>query len=366
MFEVFSRIKRKHEVKLFCGYYSPVGYTAEKCLNIEGVITRTKNDVSIPGYGPVYASCVSESVRRISRYKPDVVFVNSGYEYVTLLCRQCEGSVIPYVLSTDWYRSNFLANTSTWRIPYLEKLASIAARSPSALKSYQRLSSVIGIRELGLRRCKVNLCISNHISRFLKQLDPKIRTRVVPLGVDHKVFKPTFEDQDYLLIVTRIQPTKNQMLAVNAVKGTDYKLRIYGNMERYEPYERYYRELLSAKGKNVQISLNKSERTIIQELQKCSLFLNPARNEGVPLVDLEAMACGKFVIGHKSGGQIELLKETGMVCGDDPNEWRAHINDLMKDRNRRIELGRQAHHATLTYSWDNTAQKVQQAIEEYG
>jgi glycosyltransferase involved in cell wall biosynthesis len=78
------------------------------------------------------------------------------------------------------------------------------------------------------------------------------------------------------------------------------------------------------------------------------------------------MARGKFVIGHKSGGQIELLKETGIVCGDDPNEWRAHINDLMKDRNRRIELGRQAHHATLAYNWAKTAEKIQQAIEEYG
>jgi len=130
---------------------------------------------------------------------------------------------------------------------------------------------------------KINLCITKYVSRFLKQLDP---TRVVSLGVDHKIFKPTFEDRNYLLTITRIQPTKNPMHDVNAVKGTNYKLRIYGNMERYEAYERYYRELLSAKGKNVQISLNKSERTIIQRLQKCSLLLSPARNEGGPLVDL--------------------------------------------------------------------------------
>ena len=44
MFEVFSRIRRKHEVKIFCGYYLPVGYNAERELNIDGVITGKKRN----------------------------------------------------------------------------------------------------------------------------------------------------------------------------------------------------------------------------------------------------------------------------------------------------------------------------------
>jgi glycosyltransferase involved in cell wall biosynthesis len=370
MFEVFSRIRRKHEVKIFCGYYLPVGYNAERELNIDGVITgKKRNAYPVPGYGSQFLSCVNEATKRISRFEPDVVIVNSGYEFVKLLSHKCKGKVIPYVGSTDWYKTiNLLQNQLLWRIPYFSKLVSVAASSPTATENYVRPLRIIRLRgrDAALRHCKVSICVSKYVSRFLKQLDPKIRTKVAYPGVDHKTFKPTFEDHDYLLNVTRIHPNKNPMLVVNAVRETGYKLRIYANMETgIKSYDKYYRDLLAAKGSNVQIRMNKNEATIVRGLQECSLFLSPARNEGIPNVDLEAMACGKFVIGHRSGGQIEFLKDSGITCGDNPQEWRQYIIRLMKDRDKRIELGRRAHRASLYYTWDKTARVIQQTIEEY-
>lgn len=368
MFEVFSRVKQKHEVKIFCGYYSPIGYAAEKGLNIEGAIRRTDvNDGHVPGYGPLFLFGVAESIRRIAKYRPDAVVVNNGYEFVKQLNRRCEGTVIPYVGGTDWYRSlDVLDNLLIWRIPYFSTMVSFAGSSRTAVQSYHQLANVLRKRTLALRDCGINICVSQYVSNFFKHVDSKIKTKVVYPGVDHAAFIPTFEDKNYLLTITRIHPNKNAMLAVKSLEGTNHELRMYANMERgFHSYEKYYRDMVSIKGTNMRILLDASEENIIHNLQQCSLFLSPARDEGVPLVILEAMACGKFVIGHNSGAQKEFLNGNGTTCGDDPSEWRQHINDLMKDRDKRIELGRQAYSASLRYTWDKTAREIQETIEEY-
>ena len=365
MFEVFSRINRKHEVKIFCAYYSPVGYKTERTLNIEGLKTGRQN--AIPGYGPVFLSCVAESAKRISRFNPDAVIVNSGYEFVKMLSNRCKATIIPYVGSTDWYKTlNFLEHELIWRLPYFSKLVSVVASSSTATNNYVRPLRIIKGRDSTLRKCKINICVSKYVSRFLHQLDPKIRTKVAYPGVDHETFKPTFKDQNYLMNVTRIHPNKNPMLAAKTVKDTNYRLRIYANMETgIKPYHDYYEELLATKGPNVQIFMDKPEATIVHALQACSIFLSPARNEGIPNVDLEAMACGKFVIGHRSGGQIEFLKDGGITCGDNPKEWQQHVIQLMQNAEKRKELGKQAYRASLQFTWDKTARVIQETIEEY-
>jgi glycosyltransferase involved in cell wall biosynthesis len=369
MFEVFSRINQNHEVKIFCGYYSPVNYATEKNLEIEGAITRIGTNGLIPGYGPEFLTCVAESIRRISKFKPDAVVVNNGYEHVGLLSRRCDGVVIPYVHGTDWYRSVNLLNKETlWQMPHFNKLVSLASSSTAAVKIYNQFENIGLMRTrtlLALRRCKINVCVSDYVSRFLKHIDSKINTKVVHHGVDHTVFKPTFEDEEYLLTITRIYPNKNPMLAVKAVKETKHRLLIDGNMERgVESYEKYCQELLSTKGENVRMTLDPSQETLIHDLQACSLFLSPAKNEGVPLVILEAMACGKFTIGHNTGGQAEYLNGNGITCGDDPDEWRKHINRLMNDRAERIILGKHAHAASMKYTWEKTAKEIQETITE--
>src|SRR5208337_2217749 len=125
MFEVFSRVKQRHEVKIFSAYYSPIGYAPEKGLNFDGVITSTGfNRGHFPSYGPLFLFSLKESMRRIAKFNPDAVVVNNGYEYVNWLNRRCEGAVITYVGGTDWYKSlNILTHETLWKIPGVSQLA---------------------------------------------------------------------------------------------------------------------------------------------------------------------------------------------------------------------------------------------------
>ena len=76
---------------------------------------------------------------------------------------------------------------------------------------------------------------------------------------------------------------------------------------------------------------------------RCELFALPSRGEGFGLVYLEAMACGKPVIGGAHGGAPEVIEDgkTGYVV---PHGDAAHlataIETLLADATLREEMGR--------------------------
>lgn len=63
----------------------------------------------------------------------------------------------------------------------------------------------------------------------------------------------------------------------------------------------------------------------------CDLVLHPSIHDGMPNVVLEAMACGRVVVGSPTGGLIDLLDHgrTGYLCRRD--EWGPTIRRLIAD-----------------------------------
>ncbi|MDA4127760.1 MAG: glycosyltransferase, partial [Thaumarchaeota archaeon] len=101
---------------------------------------------------------------------------------------------------------------------------------------------------------------------------------------------------------------------------------------------------------------------LLERLQKCSVFLHPGVNEGLPLAVIEAMACGKAIIAHKSGGTIECLGRAGVLLGDD-DDWRTTTDRLVKDPALRRSMGEAAYTRSLEFDWDRTASEVRDACD---
>jgi glycosyltransferase involved in cell wall biosynthesis len=99
-------------------------------------------------------------------------------------------------------------------------------------------------------------------------------------------------------------------------------------------------------------------------LQKCSVFLFPSIGEHFGIAPVEAMACGKAVVGHRSGGTVETVGQAGILCGDNVDEWVKAIKDLMENEERRKEIGRKSAEVAKQFTWDNAASRILDILEK--
>jgi glycosyltransferase involved in cell wall biosynthesis len=78
----------------------------------------------------------------------------------------------------------------------------------------------------------------------------------------------------------------------------------------------------------------KSNQLLPDELNVSEIFILPSLYEGNPKALIEAMACGKPVIGTKVTGIKELILhgETGLLCDPDIDSIRETIKNLLIDQ----------------------------------
>jgi glycosyltransferase involved in cell wall biosynthesis len=109
-------------------------------------------------------------------------------------------------------------------------------------------------------------------------------------------------------------------------------------------------ELLGVRGRDEMWSLYKGSL----------FFAMPSRlPEGEGLVYREAMACGKAVIGSRSGGTPELVREgvSGLLVESEPGEIASALRTLLANPALREEMGNGAHAAGSIRSWPEVAER---------
>jgi len=79
-------------------------------------------------------------------------------------------------------------------------------------------------------------------------------------------------------------------------------------------------------------------------INRAALYIQPSLYEGHPKTILEAMACGKAVIGGDSPGTREVIQHgvNGWLCGTSPSEIRQAILHLLENAPLRQKLGENA------------------------
>ncbi len=97
-------------------------------------------------------------------------------------------------------------------------------------------------------------------------------------------------------------------------------------------------------------------------LQTLSVFANPSRDEAFGVAALEAQACGVPVVASRVGALDEVVRDgtTGLlVPPDDPAALAAALNDLLRDRERAREMGRDARAWVMErYRWDDNVEQM--------
>lgn len=197
------------------------------------------------------------------------------------------------------------------------------------------------------------------------------RLVVIPNGVDTTLYRPAKEPEEEGKIVSigRIEHEKGFDVLIKAVnhvlKERECSLYIAG----FGSKERELRELASKLGiaQHVKFLGRRPPSEVVKHLQTCSFFALPSRYESFGMVYIEAMACGKPVIGTRTVGPDEVIEEE---CGflvpvDDVNALAEKILVLLDDRELGKKMGRAGRRiAEEKYSWDAVGKRIIKVYEE--
>lgn len=174
------------------------------------------------------------------------------------------------------------------------------------------------------------------------------------------------DHQNYILMPSRINITKRQMLALEAMRYTKSGIQLYivGRADNVYEKDRMLDFLKKYK-------LQKKVRyfDFITQQQKFELYANAKAVLFIPLdedygyITLEAMAASKAVITAKdSGGPLEFVVdgETGYVTEPDAKAIAEKIDELAVSETQAAEMGKKAkkHLSEMDISWKNVVREL--------
>ncbi len=167
----------------------------------------------------------------------------------------------------------------------------------------------------------------------------------------------------------RLTTQKNQQLLIHllpqlAREFPRVQLLLVGDGEN----ESLLHEQAKRLGCEERVIFRTDQREAWPDFAMCDVVALPSRWEGCSYALLEAMACGKAIVASNRGGNPEVLGKTGLLLPvHEPDEWQQAITHLLRDPQRRQELGRAArervsHHFRLETMVEKTLQVYQRIL----
>ena len=217
---------------------------------------------------------------------------------------------------------------------------------------------------------------------------PPVPVRVVQLGTDPAQFRPGLDPRaaratygldggPWLLTVSRLEWHKGidtTIRALPAVRAAVPRARyaVAGVGPRRAELERLAREL--GLGDAVRFLGAVPDADLPAVYNAADLYVGASRRhallvEGFGISLVEASACGIAVVGGRSGGVPDAVRdgETGLLVDpDEPAAVAAGITTLLRDPERRRQMGAAGRRAVEThYNWDRVARDLIQIDREF-
>lgn len=140
--------------------------------------------------------------------------------------------------------------------------------------------------------------------------------------VDTDYFVPAKNPKnDYFLLVGRMESYKNSQKIIEIFNQTNKKLIIVGDGSQN-------RKLKAMASENISLVGQVTDEKLREYYQNCKALIF-WHEEDFGIVPVEAMSCGRPVIGLNQGGVAETVTETtGILIGDDSHELINTINNF--------------------------------------
>ena len=322
-----ARLSKRHEVHVVT---SRIPGTESRSV-VDGIHVHRLPAKFLNLYSP--PASVTFGVRdEISRIKPDVIHLHNRWspEYA-------------------WATASFLGEIPvvlTWHNDFGEGVG------------WQRPLSYVNdlwFKDSLARRSSAIICISRYVERRLisRGLDRE-RLRVIYNGVD--LDPPSGEEDDFVLYVGRLVPTKGLDVLARAMRKVSSRLVVCGDGPLSKMLEK-------VPGVEVLGRVDRSRKAEL--MRRCKFLVLPSRMESFGLVLLEAMAVGKPVVASRVGGIPEVVGEGGiLVEPESPDALAEAMNLLISNARLRRRLGSRAWSRAKLLSWDAAASRTEEIYEE--
>jgi glycosyltransferase involved in cell wall biosynthesis len=252
-------------------------------------------------------------------------------------------------------------HTHLYVVPY------VLFAAPRKIKKYHTVHNVAQKEAFGMRRKIHNfafkfgnftpVAISHLCAETIEEVYG-IKKDSIPCiynGIDikHYVPEPTQHEGFRVVNVGRLQPQKNQALAIRSFAKVHAKhphtvLEIVGEAELRGELERLVSEL----GLSDCVFLTGQTDNVKEKLNSADVFLQSSDFEGLPVSVLEAMACGLPIISTKAGGTVDIVTEENGILVDVRDEQglvRAMMK-LIEDKTLRLSMAKKSREISLAYS----------------
>jgi teichuronic acid biosynthesis glycosyltransferase TuaC len=210
------------------------------------------------------------------------------------------------------------------------------------------------------RAARTIICISGKVREILRTGTPaETCSAIVYNGVNPSLFSPDptepapLDSEIEILIVGNLLRSKGHELVLRALgilRSSLPKLRcrIIGEGSDRSQFEGLARDL--GIGQQVQFVGRQSRSEVAEAMRRCSVFVLPSRNEGLGCVYLEAMSCGKPVIGCRGQGIDEVIehgKNGWLIPVDGLEELVQGLSALLGSRELCMQIGMAARRTIL-------------------
>jgi teichuronic acid biosynthesis glycosyltransferase TuaC len=210
------------------------------------------------------------------------------------------------------------------------------------------------------RAARTVICISGKVQEILQTGMPGgTSTTVIYNGVNPDLFSPNpaglGPSDPEILVVGNLLRSKGHELVLRALANLkssfpQLRCRIIGEGPDRTQFESLARDLGLSDAGQVQFLGRQSRSAVAEAMRHCSVFALPSRNEGLGCVYLEAMSCGKPVIGCRGQGideVIEHAKNGWLVAPDGRDELLRGLSSLLSSPELRACIGSAARQTIL-------------------
>jgi D-inositol-3-phosphate glycosyltransferase len=249
-----------------------------------------------------------------------------------------------------------------------------SGHSPRAAWTRAMTAYVSRLEPLALSRVDHVFAESQYSEGLMRHMVPSASLSVAVPGVDTALFHPAATlGTDYVLATGRFgDPRKNVRLLFEAFALVKRNPRVAQRLllvgqTRPSPEDWAYAASLGIEGSTT-VRCNVPVGELAEIYRNASAFLLTSREEGLPLVMLEAMASGIPVVSTRCGGPETIIVDgdTGfLVDGDDAVTMAQRVEQLLVDRTMAAEVGRRARLAVVSeFSLTKSAQRYFSKYEE--